>query len=157
MKATRKAADLAEKLGLDLDSIEGTGKDGKVLVGDVKRADLEQSLGQRPADIEGQGIRIWNDVKGFLETEDLWQPVFGEVLANYVRSVLVAQEARKQIKKSGSTTNGSQGQLVAHPNVKLRRDAELDVLKYAQALLITPEAHKRIAGQTEDDDEGLGF
>jgi len=157
MKATRKAIELAEEFGLELDSIDGTGKDGKITVADVKQADRDQSMGERPADIAGRGIRIWNEVKRFLEDEEIWQPVFGEVLANYVRAVLLAAEARMSVAKSGPVTTGSQGQIVAHPNVKLRRDAELDVLKYAQALLITPEAHKRIAGSTEDDDEDLGF
>ena len=157
VKATRKAVELAAELGLDLDSIDGSGKDGKVLVNDVRIADLEQSVGNPPADLEGRSIRIWNEVKAHLEAEDVWEPVFGEVLANYVRAVVLADEARKSVEESGPTTVGSQGQIVAHPNVKLRRDAELDVLKYAQALLITPEAHKRIAAVGEDDDEDLGF
>lgn len=158
MKVTPKAKLLAEELGLDLAAIDGTGKDDKVTVEDVKKADREQSLGERPPDITGRGKRIWNEVKAFLEDEDLWQPVFGEVLANYVRCILIADDARKAIEKSGLTTTGSTGQKVAHPNVKMRRDAELDVLKYAQALLITPEAQKKLQGAGDDpDDEGLGF
>lgn len=158
MSATPKASELADKVGLDLTSIEGSGKNGKVTVEDVKRADREQSLGERPADIEGRGIRTWNEVKQHLEKSNLWQPVFGEILANYVRAVLLADEARGLVEDSGPTTIGSQGQVVAHPNVKLRRDAELDVLKYAEALLITPGSLSKVKGEGDgEDDEGLGF
>lgn len=37
-EATDAAADLAEELGVDLADVEGTGKDGKITVGDVRAA-----------------------------------------------------------------------------------------------------------------------
>lgn len=38
IEATDAASDLAEELGVDLASVEGTGKDGKITVGDVRAA-----------------------------------------------------------------------------------------------------------------------
>lgn len=161
MAATEKAAKLARKHGLKLREIKGTGKGGKVVIADVKKAakkaEIEATFGECPADITGQGERIWAEVKSFLESQKLWDPVFSEVLANYVRSILAAATARAELEETGTTTTGSQGQKVAHPTVKLRRDAELDALKYAQALLITPEAQQRHRGEDDDPDEGLGF
>lgn len=38
VEATEAATELAEELGVDLGSVEGSGKDGKITVGDVKAA-----------------------------------------------------------------------------------------------------------------------
>lgn len=39
VEATDAAINLAQELGIDLASIEGTGKDGKITVGDVRAVD----------------------------------------------------------------------------------------------------------------------
>jgi hypothetical protein len=42
IEATKKALELAEELGVDLSQIDGTGKDGKITIADVRWAAQEE-------------------------------------------------------------------------------------------------------------------
>lgn len=48
--ATDEAVELARKTGVDISALEGSGKDGKVLVSDVKSAAATSDGGRKPGD-----------------------------------------------------------------------------------------------------------
>ena len=55
---------------------------------------------------------------------------------------MLARTAR-QAAEAEPFVEGSKGQLVAHPGLRVAAEAERDACRYAGALLLTPEARKR--------------
>lgn len=103
---------------------------------------------------------------GFFEDADL------PLIERYVLALEMARRQREKIVELealegtwvgeelhlGAYTTGSTGQLVAHPAVKMARDAEADAQKYAEALLLTPASRARAhrgAKKTEADEPDL--
>ena len=64
------------------------------------------------------------------------------MLEAYCRSVVRARAAHA-VAQECPFTNGSTGQTVAHPAIRVAREAEADARAAAQALLLTPEMRKR--------------
>lgn len=153
MNATKAAAKLAEDLGIAIDDAEGTGKDGRLVVKDVELLAAAFEAGM-PDDLDARGKRIWRDVEEYLRAKSLWEPVHCELLERYIRALQRAVEARAIEKVDGSTTKGSQDQLVVHPTVKIARDNEHDALDLAKELLITPAAQRRHEGEGEPPPDG---
>jgi phage terminase small subunit len=153
---TERAAGLAKELKLNLAAIEGTGKDGRITVADV-RAVGELSDGNPPPILPPVGKRLWLEVRSYLEDFDLWRPVYADLLERYVRNLVRSRWARG-IAEANPTVEGSTGQMVANPLFQVARNAELDAHKYAEALLITPEALKRhLRGVASPEEDDLGF
>jgi P27 family predicted phage terminase small subunit len=105
-----------------------------------------------PDDISEYGQRVYDEARAELESQGTWRDTDAPLLESYVRSLLVARQARKAVSAS-PFTEGSRGQLVAHPGVKIAADAERDAERYARALLLTPEARSRHQVKGHDDDE----
>ena len=99
-----------------------------------------------------QALSIWDD-----EDRDL--------LERYVTSVQVARLARARISERARarpddpggayTTNGSQGQLVQHPDLKTSRDAENDAQKYENTLFDRQDTRGPDDGNDDGDQAGL--
>jgi P27 family predicted phage terminase small subunit len=108
-----------------------------------------------PADLDEVAVALWNRVLRELQDQGTWQASDVGVLERYVRAVRRAAAARELVDREGFTTSGARGQLVAHPALRIARDAERDAHEYANALLLTPRA-RRLAGISETtalDDE----
>lgn len=147
-EATERAASLAAELGIELEWIAGTGKGGRITVADV-RATGSDRLGP-------DGERLWEDVKAYLEEFGLWRDVYGDLLDRYVRNLMRSRWARERAERN-PTVKGSTGQPVANPLFAVARAAELDAHRYAEALLLTPEALKKELTETGGKDDGVGF
>ena len=108
-----------------------------------------------PADLDEAAVALWNRVLRELREQGTWQASDVGALERYVRAVRRAAAARELVGLEGMTTTGARGQLVAHPALRIARDAERDAHDYAAALLLTPRA-RRLAGISETtalDDE----
>jgi P27 family predicted phage terminase small subunit len=154
LAATGPAQQLADDLGLDLVGVEGSGKDGKVLLDDVRALDAANAAGM-PSDFTGKERRIWEDIESHLAAKGLWEKVYSEMLERYIRALTRAAEARGIEREEGSTSEGSTGQTVVHPTVKIARDAEHDALDLAKELLITPAAQLRHEKEADPTGDGL--
>lgn len=97
---------------------------------------------------------LYDACKAQLEAQGTWISTDESLLRQFASAAIRAKEIRKQSETEPFTT-GSKGQLVAHPGFKLARDLELDALKYASALLLTPKARKTagVDGEPSDGDE----
>jgi P27 family predicted phage terminase small subunit len=114
-------------------------------------AERERGLAP-PADLDGPARRLWYGLQRHLREQGTWQPSDLGALERYVRAVLRADRARAELEQAGSlTTAGSQGQPVAHPALRIAREAERDAAEYARDLLLTPAARRR-AGIVETSD-----
>jgi P27 family predicted phage terminase small subunit len=95
-----------------------------------------------PADLDREGALLWHQTQRQLRRQGSWQDTDREALERYVRAVTLYRSARVAA-ESEPFVEGSKGQLVAHPGMKLAREAAQDAHRYAEALLLTPEARKR--------------
>ena len=109
-----------------------------------------------PDDFAESGRALWLRVQRHLRGQNTWQDTDAPLLESYVRCLLTARAAR-QAAGSEPFVAGSQGQLVAHPGVKVAADAERDAHRYATSLLLTPEARKRHEIEPQRDGDDLPF
>ncbi len=98
--------------------------------------------------------RLWRLTRKQLQEAGVWRDSDAALLERYVRALERARVARgelwdEDLERMVLTTVGSQGQLVQHPNVKTAREAERDAHEYAKALLLSPDARQKAAGQPE--------
>ncbi len=110
-----------------------------------------------PPDSLHEGAKaLWRRVQRHLREQGTWQDTDAELLEAYVRTVTIARTARQA---AGSTpfVEGSKGQLVAHPGLKVAAEAERDAVRYAGALLLTPEARKRHEVKPPEPHNGNGL
>lgn len=103
-------------------------------------------------DFDDYGQATYRAAREELEAQGTWRDTDAPLLEAYVRSLVLARQARKAV-ASSPFTEGSRGQLVAHPGVKVASDAERDAERYARALLLTPEARSRHDVKGRDGDE----
>lgn len=90
-----------------------------------------------------------------LQDQGTWRDEDVSLLAMLIRARQKAANARKE--RAGKlTTLGSQAQLVAHPLLRVEREAEQDEAKYADMLLLSPAARER-AGIAHKPPEGGKF
>lgn len=154
--ATTKAQALAEELGIGLAEVEGSGKDDRATVADVRRAAAEKGTG-RPADFGADEAAIWDEVVEYLERYGLWNPLFAPLLERYIRRLHRSTDARERA-EAEPVVEGSTGQMKANPFFRIETDADAEAHKYAEALLLTPEMLQRhLKGEDEDGDDGVGF
>jgi P27 family predicted phage terminase small subunit len=95
--------------------------------------------------------KVWNAAQKQLRAQGTWRDVDRELLATYCRNVVAAREARV-VAASEPYVEGSAAQPVAHPAIKVAREAESDARAAAEALLLTPSARRR-AGLDSAPDE----
>ena len=65
----------------------------------------------------------------------------------------LARQARATV--DNPISNGSKGQPVPHPALKIARLAEQDAQKYAEALLLTPAKRRQHGVQAADSEDEL--
>jgi pyruvate/2-oxoglutarate dehydrogenase complex dihydrolipoamide acyltransferase (E2) component len=153
--ATNRARELAEELDVDLADVDGTGKDDRATVEDVRKVAARKATG-RPADFGPDEEAIWDEVVAYLERYGLWDPLFAPLLERYIRRLLRSADARERA-EAEPVVEGSTGQMKANPFFRIEFDADTEAHKYAEALLLTPEMLQRhLKGEDEGDDD-VGF
>jgi P27 family predicted phage terminase small subunit len=95
-----------------------------------------------PADFCEEGRRLWLATQRALRRQGTWQDSDAVTLERYVRAVVLARSARETA-DANPFVPGSRGQLVAHPGLKVAREAAQDASRYAAELLLTPQARVR--------------
>ncbi len=95
-----------------------------------------------PADFDREARELWLAVQRHLRRQGTWQDADAPLLEAYVRWVTGARQTRSEAARQ-PFVEGSKGQPVAHPGLKVAAEAERDACRYATALLLTPEARKR--------------
>jgi phage terminase small subunit len=95
-----------------------------------------------PQDLPDWAKKIYRESKKELKEQETWTEVNAPLLESYVRSLVVARGAREE-RGGHLTTEGSMGQIVEHPLIKVERQAYLDAKQYAVELLLSPAARKR--------------
>lgn len=98
---------------------------------------------------------LWRATQRHLRRQGTFADTDEPLLESYVRSVELARTARAAA-AGRPFVEGSRGQLVPHPGLKVAADAEAAAWRYAGALLLTPEARKRhelghVNGHRDDD------
>lgn len=116
-----------------------------------------------PADLDRQSKAVWKKTRAILRKDSRWRPEYSLLLERYVRAIEVARLARTRIAEravtdptTAYTTRGSQGQLVAHPDLKVAKEAERDANEYARELVLTPAARSKM-GEPEQPPTGGAF
>ena len=95
-----------------------------------------------PPNLADEGRGLWLRAQRHLRAQGTWQDADAPLLESYVRAVETSRTCR--VVASGQPfVEGSQGQPVAHPGLKVAAEADRDACRYAAALLLTPEARKR--------------
>ncbi len=89
------------------------------------------------------GWLLWIDTVHALRSQGSWRDEDTPLLASYTHSVLTADAARRTLEEEGLTTQTADGRAVAHPLVKIAREAEGDARAAATALLLTPASRRR--------------
>lgn len=103
-----------------------------------------------PSDLDSQSRELWRRTIAQLTAQGTWADSDAPCLERYVRSIELGRIARARIAArvevegdAAYTTRGSQGQLVAHPDLKTAREAERDANDYATDLLLTPRTRSQ--------------
>jgi len=95
-----------------------------------------------PKGLDQAGRDLWSSAQHQLKAQGTWQDSDAPLLESYVRAVCLSRTAREAA-ATEPFVEGSKGQLVAHPGLRVAAEAERDACRYATALLLTPEARKR--------------
>lgn len=108
----------------------------------------EQGRRSRPAPAapyprRSPGWNLWLETIHALKAQGTWRDEDGPLLAQYCRSVLTADQARRALDEEGLTTQTADGRAIAHPLIRVAREAEADARAAATALLLTPAARRR--------------
>jgi P27 family predicted phage terminase small subunit len=77
------------------------------------------------------------------------------LLKAYVAKIMLAERSRDVAEKDGPFVKGSRGQLVAHPGLKIAREAEADAVSLARQLLLTPYSRKAAGIQVAEASDEL--
>lgn len=103
-----------------------------------------------PASLSKPSKALWRLTIEQLTAQGTWADSDLPLLERYVRSMEVARALRDGIARRALdhpdfayTSIGSQGQLVAHPDLKSAREAERDANGYAQDLLLTSRSRRQ--------------
>lgn len=99
-----------------------------------------------PDALDAEARTLWQDTLRALVGQGTWEDQDTEALLRYVAAVSTARTMRAAATAT-PWTEGSTGQLVAHPGFKVSADADRDAARYAADLLLTPAARKRAGVQ----------
>src|SRR5215212_7136212 len=108
-----------------------------------------------PIDFDDDARQIWTAAQAQLRLQSTWSKTDRPLLEFYVRSVRLAQRARAAAEELPFQRSNSAPAMYAHVELQVAEKAEAAALKYAQALLLTPESRKRhnVSLPTGADDE----
>ncbi len=96
-----------------------------------------------PKDFDDDARAVWSAAQRQLRLQGTWTKTDVPLLECYVRSVRLAQRARIAADELPFMRCPGVPQLVPHIEMKVAEGAETAALKYASALLLTPESRKR--------------
>jgi P27 family predicted phage terminase small subunit len=105
-----------------------------------------------PNDFDHFAESCWRRAQDQLRAQGTWEDTDAPLLESYVRSLALSRQAREAVSVC-PFVEGSRGQMVAHPGVKVASDADRDAERYARALLLTPESRSRHDVGGEPDGE----
>ena len=109
-----------------------------------------------PKGLDPAGRELWASTQRHLRVQETWQDADAPLLESYVRAVCLSRSAREAA-ATEPFVEGSKGQLVAHPGLRVAAEAERDACRYATALLLTPEARQRHDVKAPDHEHDLPF
>lgn len=95
-----------------------------------------------PDDLDNEARALWRKTRKQLQAQGTWQDQDKTTLERYIRAEARARLAREE-RGERMTTLGSKGQEVAHPLLRVEREAEQDAQRYAEALLLPASARQR--------------
>ena len=96
-----------------------------------------------PSDFDLPARAIWTAAQRQLRLQGTWSRTDIPLLAFYVRNVRLAQRAREAADEMPFQRSSSGPAMFAHVEFQVAEKAEAAALKYASALLLTPESRKR--------------
>jgi len=96
-----------------------------------------------PKSLTAAGRELWLATQRHLRDQGTWRDCDAPLLEQYVHGVLTAALAREEIERSGPTSSTADGRPMAHPLIKVARDAEADARAVAADLLLTPASRRR--------------
>lgn len=97
-----------------------------------------------PSDLDRRHRFVYRRTREQLREQNTWKASDAPLLARYVYALQRAADARAELERIGQVTvEGSKGQTVAHPLVRIIREAEQDADKRADMLLLSPQARQR--------------
>lgn len=107
-----------------------------------------------PEDLPAGAKALWRAAQRQLRAQGTWTDTDAPLLEAYIRALDRARAGRETA-SAEPYVEGSKGQLVPHPGLKVAAEAERDACRYAGALLLTPEARKRheieLGGLADDE------
>lgn len=117
-----------------------------------------------PADLDTIAKADWRKMKAHIEKRGDWTDEYRHVLSNTVRFMQLARnawdgwhvtkgEGASKVELPVLTVEGSKGQGVTNPAIRVWTDAQRDALKGLQALALTPQEAAR-AGLTMPKGDG---
>jgi hypothetical protein len=114
-----------------------------------------------PVDFDLPARAIWSAAQAQLRRQGTWSKTDIPLLQFYVRTVRLAQRAREAADEYPLQRSSMGNVLIGHVEMKVAEGAETAALKYATALLLTPESRKRHgvtipSGATSDLDRLVG-
>lgn len=107
-----------------------------------------------PAHLSKQAKKVWSEqVKA--QPEGYFTPADGPSLEALVTAICNLRDANKTLEDNESLfSEGSQGQLIQHPAVRIQAEAIRLINQTSQRLAIDPTSRKAQSGQPADDDAG---
>jgi phage terminase small subunit len=96
-----------------------------------------------PNDFDDDARAVWKAAQTQLRLQGTWSKTDVPLLEMYVRVVRLAQRARAAAEGIAFERSSTGHAMLAHVELKVAEGAEAAALKYAQALLLTPESRKR--------------
>lgn len=109
-----------------------------------------------PKGLDPAGRELWASTQRHLRAQDTFQDADAPLLESYVRAVCLSRTAREAAAEQ-PFVEGSKGQLVAHPGLRVAAEAERDACRYATALLLTPEVRRRHEIKAPQEGGDLAF
>jgi P27 family predicted phage terminase small subunit len=107
----------------------------------------QPDLTAAPSDLDAQGRDLWAKLRDLLLGDLMWRPQDAIFLERLVRAHQTARLARERIAERAASdpedaylAKGSTGQLTTHPDLRIAREAEADLVAAADVLALTPEA-----------------
>ena len=109
-----------------------------------------------PKGLDPAGRELWASTQRHLRAQETFEDADAPLLESYVRAVCLSRTAREAAAEQ-PFVEGSKGQLVAHPGLRVAAEAERDACRYASALLLTPEARRRHEIKAPQEGGDLAF
>lgn len=107
---------------------------------------------RRPASIKNRWIKVWNHARGDLEGRGEWNETTAALLERFVLNLMEADNALR-LAAADPFTEGSQGQMVAHPGFGVAKGCEAAAVAAARQLMLTPATRPKGGDDIGSHDE----